>query len=236
MPAAVAIPDILRFVAACAVSHPAILNVPDYVSMPFEVVSHAQTESHLLPLSVGVNADPARGLLHESHVFPTLAEAVTFTAQAVASGRSVDVGMMGVNLRAHPDAFSSLAEAFDPQANICQGAIILGEAYREVREARCIYNSGRADCRSPTGTNGYPERVAAIAAELRDGIGDARGHLPSDPAVVPAAPQQSACAPSWDAWALASCSATPSVPEPSTLRGIASASVHLSERKIANAE
>ena len=229
MPFALAISDVLHFVAACAVAHPAVLDVPDYVSMPYEVVSHAQTESHMLPLSVGLNADPARGLLHETRTFSTIGEAVAFTAEAITVGRSVDAGVMGINLRAHPSAFASLADAFDPALNICQGALVLAEAFREVREARCIYNSGRRDCRNASGTNGYPEAVAASARALREAVltriqtagGDA-GQVAPLPAPVPPS-----CAPNWDVWAVATCSdRTSAQPGAAPARGVVSVSIN----------
>src|ERR1700733_13380817 len=50
--------------------------------------------------------------------FPTKEEAIAFTRQLQARGvQSIDVGCLQVNLMHHPDAFGSLDEAFDPDAN-----------------------------------------------------------------------------------------------------------------------
>ncbi len=52
------------------------------------------------------------------HIFPSKAAAMREVAQLFALGmRSIDVGCFQINLLHHPDAFTSLTEAFDPQAN-----------------------------------------------------------------------------------------------------------------------
>jgi hypothetical protein len=51
-------------------------------------------------------------------VFDTKQQAIAaVTAHRAAGARSIDVGCMQVNLMHHPDAFTSLEEAFDPTAN-----------------------------------------------------------------------------------------------------------------------
>ena len=68
----------------------------------------------------------------EDHVFSSAADAVAYVAQIRASGvLSVDVGCFQINLLAHPAAFSSLEEAFDPEANARYAAQFLGELYRQ---------------------------------------------------------------------------------------------------------
>ena len=50
--------------------------------------------------------------------FASQAEAIAYVAALLANGvRSIDVGCFQVNLQWHPDAFATLAEAFDPAAN-----------------------------------------------------------------------------------------------------------------------
>lgn len=46
---------------------------------------------------------------------------------------NIDVGCMQVNLSYHPDAFASLAEAFDPAANVAYGARFLRDLHQESR-------------------------------------------------------------------------------------------------------
>ena len=61
----------------------------------------------------------------EGHYFASAQEAIAWTAVQLATGnRSIDVGCFQVNLYYHPDAFASLAEAFDPagQCALCGGA------------------------------------------------------------------------------------------------------------------
>jgi hypothetical protein len=54
----------------------------------------------------------------EGHYFASAQEAIAWTAAQLAAGsRSIDVGCFQVNLYYHPDAFPSLADAFDPAAN-----------------------------------------------------------------------------------------------------------------------
>jgi len=55
----------------------------------------------------------------EGYAAPSKAAAVAAVEALRARGvRSIDVGCMQVNLMYHPEAFSSLEEAFDPQANL----------------------------------------------------------------------------------------------------------------------
>ncbi len=57
---------------------------------------------------------------------PSAEAAIAKVAALQASGvRSIDVGCFQVNLLHHPDAFASLAEAFDPAANARVAARIL---------------------------------------------------------------------------------------------------------------
>ena len=52
------------------------------------------------------------------HIFASKAVAMREVAQLFTQGmRSIDVGCFQINLLHHPDAFTSLTEAFDPQAN-----------------------------------------------------------------------------------------------------------------------
>ena len=62
----------------------------------------------------------------EDHVFMTKAEAIAAVQAYQAQGvRSIDVGCVQVNLMYHPNAFASLDEAFDPQANVGYGGRFL---------------------------------------------------------------------------------------------------------------
>lgn len=175
--------EIARIVAACAAVHPVVKEAP-----VAEVVFHAQAESGMQRFAVGVNRDEARRLPARSESFATLAEAVSSTAALLREGRSVDVGVMQVNLRAHPNAFPSLEAAFDAGLNICYGARVLGDAYKVRREARCVYNRGpgRPDC-----PPGYPEgidRAARTVTARLTGGSEAAPAVPEAPAPAAAPP------------------------------------------------
>lgn len=62
------------------------------------------------------------------HFFPTREEAIAAVRQLQAGGmRSIDIGCMQVNLAAHPQAFPSLEDAFDPLTNARYAARFLTE-------------------------------------------------------------------------------------------------------------
>lgn len=62
------------------------------------------------------------------YVFDTKAEAVSKVRELQKKGiRSIDVGCMQINLMHHPDAFSSIEDAFDPEKNVAYGASFLKE-------------------------------------------------------------------------------------------------------------
>jgi hypothetical protein len=63
--------------------------------------------------------------------FATKAQAVAAVAALQAEGvRSIDVGCMQVNLMHHPDAFTSLDQAFDPVSNATYAVRFLNVLYR----------------------------------------------------------------------------------------------------------
>jgi hypothetical protein len=66
----------------------------------------------------------------EGHFFASAQEAIAWVAAAQAAGsQSIDVGCFQVNLHYHPDAFTSLAEAFDPIANARYAASLLNRLH-----------------------------------------------------------------------------------------------------------
>ncbi len=61
-------------------------------------------------------------------------EAIKFAKAQLATGKgSIDVGCMQINLKYHPDAFSSIEQALSPRRNIAYGAIFLKEKYEQHR-------------------------------------------------------------------------------------------------------
>ncbi|RYI19354.1 MAG: hypothetical protein EON48_09285 [Acetobacteraceae bacterium] len=171
-----AVAEILRLVDACATAYPVVREAPR-----LEAAYVAQSESGRQRFAVGVNEDRARGLPAESWTFEREVEAVAFVRRKLAEGRKVDAGLMqitGANWTAYG---LTLGNLFDPGANICAGARILGEAYQLRRQARCVYNAGprRPDC-----TTGYPERIEAVGPAVRAALAN---EAPA-PAAIPAPP------------------------------------------------
>lgn len=153
---------------------------------PEKLAAVAHVESGLRALALNVNGaggGPRRA--------STMEEAVALAELSIAAGQSVDLGLMQVNSRHLPRFRLTVAQAMEPCRNVALGAWLLTDAERAA--AACVYNTGRADCRRPSGTNGYPEKIRAAAARL------AKTERPG-----PAPPQQRPeprPEASWDVWA-----------------------------------
>jgi hypothetical protein len=64
----------------------------------------------------------------EGHFLPSKDAAIAEVRRLKKKGiTNIDVGCMQVNLQAHPDAFASLDDAFDPATNVSYGARFLNE-------------------------------------------------------------------------------------------------------------
>ncbi len=138
--------------------------------------------------------DPGSGAMHpwpwtinaegEGHFYDSKAEAISATSALQSHGmRSIDVGCMQVNLMHHPDAFTSLEQAFDPQINAAWAARFLRQLYQQSGDwhrATALYHSATPDL-----GNAYEARVmAALPDEVRDGsafIGTTAGLWPHNP-------------------------------------------------------
>jgi hypothetical protein len=92
--------------------------------------------------------------------FASKAEAIAAVRALQASGvRSIDVGCLQVNLAQHPDAFASLEEAFDPDANARYAAGFLNTLFAQTGSwplAAAAYHSQTASLGSA-----YQRRVLA---------------------------------------------------------------------------
>ncbi len=81
----------------------------------------------------------------DSFYLPTKSAAIAKVRELKASGRTnIDVGCMQINLHYHPDAFASLDEAFDPDANVAYGSRFLKELRMQTRswgKATAFYHS-----------------------------------------------------------------------------------------------
>lgn len=139
----------------------------------------ARAESGFDTLAINVNG-PAGGRVRAAGT----AEAVARARALIATGRSVDLGLMQVNSRNLGWLGLSVEEAFDPCRSIAAGARVL--------TAFSGYNTG-----SPSRgfANGYVARVLAADA-ANDGA-------PARPAPAPAAGVAAPPPPeSWDVWAV----------------------------------
>jgi hypothetical protein len=80
--------------------------------------------------------------------FDTKARAINWVQEQLNGGmRSIDVGCMQVNLRWHPDAFSDLSDAFDPEQNVDYAARLLLSHYNATGNWRSA--SGRYHSKTP---------------------------------------------------------------------------------------
>jgi Transglycosylase SLT domain len=97
-------------------------------------------------------------------VFDTKAQAIASVRAQQAQGvRSIDVGCMQVNLMHHPQAFSSLEQAFDPWTNAAYGARFLNQLYEQTgdwTQATARYHSATPDLGSA-----YQRKVASVLPE-----------------------------------------------------------------------
>lgn len=127
--------------------------------------------------------------------FPTKAEAVAEVRQLQAGGmRSIDVGCMQINQRHHPNAFSSLEEAFDPLANARYAARFLKEL--QATRGDWMRAAGNYHSNTPERAELYRNAVAAALPRAQQLASAAPAWNPSwrdqpaapAPAAVPAAP------------------------------------------------
>ncbi len=100
----------------------------------------------------------------EGLFFDTKAAAVTAVrAMQSRSVQSIDVGCAQINLMHHPKAFSSLEQAFDPQANTAYAAQFLKELFGQTGDwakAAALYHSA-----TPELAADYQRKVLAVWPE-----------------------------------------------------------------------
>ncbi len=135
-----------------------------------------------------VNVDGA------GHYFASKQDAVEFTRLAESSGaQDVDVGCFQISLQYHPDAFTSLDNAFDPAANAAYAAGFL----HQLKAQTGSWNTAIADYHSAVPDLGLPYQRRVLAAwhglgSLPAGLGDiaavADANAP-DPFVIMKGPQ-----------------------------------------------
>ncbi len=164
------------------------------------IAIHESAGGH--PFAVGVNG-PGGG----AHLFNTAAEAIVFARALDAQKRDYDAGLLQINRRQFARHGLTVESAFDACRSMTAGADHYADDVRSVWTlAHRRYNTG--------GT----ERGAAYAASVEQVLARVRtaGAAPAA-SVAPATPIQPApppCAPAWDGWALAKCSARQRAPTP----------------------
>lgn len=179
---------------------------------PETMVALVQAESGRSPYAIGVNAPGAHSLSPTSRD-----EAVSLASRLIAAGRNVDLGLAQLNARYNAARGITLADAFEPCANLAAAGRVLTTCYTrqpasldpQAKLARALscYNTGddTAGVR-----NGYVVRVQSSAGIVVPAIrlaGDAVAAPSTTQNSFPAAqePRQASCAPSWDPWALVDC-------------------------------
>ena len=165
------------------------------------------------PLVIGVNPDASRGLPGGAVRSATAQEAASKARGLIAQGRSIDLGLMQINSANLARHGLTVETAFDQCANMRAGADHYAADVASVWSlAHRRYNTG-----GTTGGAAYAAGVEQVLARVR---GQSASPAPR-PVAQPAEPPAPLCAPSWDAWALAACSAIPAA-HPTTAAGGAS--------------
>jgi len=197
----------LLLAVACGV--PAAADVPDRsacVAAGGAAERGAALPTNLL-ISIGMvesgRADPLTGRVAPwpwtvnvdgaGQYFENKADAVAFVRLAESSGAGdVDVGCFQISLQNHPDAFSSLDQAFDPVANATYAASYLNALKAQTGS----WNMAIADYHSAVPDLGLPYQRRVLAAwhglgdvpfGMDDGV-DAAAFAAPDPVVIEEAP------------------------------------------------
>ncbi len=110
----------------------------------------------------------------KGYYFNSKAEAMAEAKRLLGKGsRSIDVGCMQVNLKHHPDAFSDLNQAFDPETNVAYAATFLRSNYASLGDwakATAAYHS-----RTPRFGQEYLSRIEKSWNQIVGKVSVARG-------------------------------------------------------------
>ena len=157
------------------------------------------------PLLIGVNADRQRGLAAASLHFSSPEDARAKARMLVAQGRSFDLGLMQINVDSLAQDGLTIDTAFDPCRNMAAGAAHFTADVRAVLNlSHRRYNTGSTERGA-----GYASAVEAVLTRIQAAGPDSSRSVVTAPLSPPAPPP---CAPVWDAWAFAECSARPVTP------------------------
>lgn len=141
----------------------------------------ARKESGLDPLIIGVNANRARGLPHETIRSSTAVQAVARAAAILAAGRSIDLGLAGINATNLARDGLTLATAFDACASIRASYQHLAGNFETAAWtlAHRLYNSG-----SVHRGVAYADDIQAMVRKVQAGIVGSGQPIPLPPLTV----------------------------------------------------
>lgn len=153
----------LRAAAAAGVAE----GIPDGLMARIAQVESAQRQSDGVwrPWPWTINADGA------DLAFATKRDAVVWAARAPMRGvRLLDAGCLQVNLQAHPHAFASLGQAFDPWDNARYAARYLRELHDSDAGGDWSVAVGMYHSHTPELAYEYRARVASLGAGIIAGL------------------------------------------------------------------
>jgi len=167
---------------------------------PETLLSVVHVESRFNPLAIGVNGAP-RVMVNAA----TKGEAVIRATALIAAGHSVDLGLAQINSKNLRWLGLSIADAFDPCANLAAAARVLQDGYARsdanrigqqaaVQTALSFYNTGRPDRGF---ANGYVGKVTRAATYIVPAIDAPTGPRPAS-SPQPAAAIAPPPSPAWD--------------------------------------
>jgi hypothetical protein len=101
----------------------------------------------------------------KGYYFKSKSEAIKFAKAQLAKGKgSIDVGCMQINLKYHPDAFSSIEQAFSPRSNVAYGAKFLKEKYAQHGKWKSAIGSYHSS--SPDKASAYHAMVSKTSSAM----------------------------------------------------------------------
>lgn len=161
--------------------------------------------SYADPLLIGVNVDRLRGLPAAALHFSTTEDARAKARTLLVEGRSFDLGLMQINVGSLAQDGLSIETAFDACRNMAAGAAHFTADVRAVLNlSHRRYNTGSTERGA-----GYASAIETVLARIQT-VGPNTSRFVATAPLSPPAPPP--CAPEWDAWALAECSARPVTP------------------------
>lgn len=102
----------------------------------------------------------------DAHFFGSKAEAVAHVRSLQARGETnIDIGCMQINLYYHPKAFTSLDQAFEPDANVGYASRYLAAIYRE--EGSWLTAAGHYHSETDNYSNRYRSKLLTVWTALR---------------------------------------------------------------------